>query len=91
MATLGKALGVAGAFVAGPDALIEWLLQKTRSYTYATAAPALLAEAVRASLRCVLGADGEHRRQHLQALHRATAHGPRAGRRCGASTRLAGP
>ncbi|AOF87898.1 aminotransferase class I and II family protein [Hydrogenophaga sp. RAC07] len=67
MATLGKALGVAGAFVAGPDRLVEWLLQKTRSYTYATAAPALLAEAVRASLRCVLGVDGEHRRQHLQA------------------------
>jgi 8-amino-7-oxononanoate synthase len=68
MATLGKALGVAGAFVAGPDSLVEWLLQKTRSYTYATAPPALLAEAVRASLRCVLGADGERRRQHLRAL-----------------------
>lgn len=67
MATLGKALGVAGAFVAGPERLVEWLLQKTRSYTYATAAPALLAEAVRASLRCVLGADGEHRRQQLRA------------------------
>ena len=67
MATLGKALGVAGAFVAGPERLVEWLLQKTRSYTYATAAPALLAEAVRASLRCVLGADGERRRQRLQA------------------------
>jgi len=68
MATLGKALGVAGAFVAGPDRLVEWLLQKTRSYTYATAAPALLAEAVRAGLRCVLGPDGERRRRHLQAL-----------------------
>jgi 8-amino-7-oxononanoate synthase len=68
MATLGKALGVAGAFVAGPESVVEWLLQKTRSYTYATAAPALLAEAVRAGLRCVLGAEGERRRQHLAAL-----------------------
>lgn len=68
MATLGKALGVAGAFVAGPDRLVEWLLQKTRSYTFATAAPALLAEAVRAGLRCVLGADGDRRRQRLGAL-----------------------
>lgn len=67
MATLGKALGVAGAFVAGPDGLIEWLLQTTRSYTYATAAPPLLAEAVRAGLRCMLGEDGEQRRQRLQA------------------------
>mgnify|MGYP000967477366 CR=1 FL=1 len=65
MATLGKALGVAGAFVAGPERLVEWVLQKTRSYTYATAAPPLLAEALRASLRCVLGADGEQRRQQL--------------------------
>lgn len=68
MATLGKALGVAGAFVAGPHRLVEWLLQKTRSYTYATAAPALLAEAARASLRCVLSAEGERRRQHLRSL-----------------------
>ena len=51
MATLGKAAGVAGALVAGPSTLVEWLLQKTRSYTFATAAPALLAESVRAALR----------------------------------------
>ena len=51
MATLGKAAGVAGAFVAGPAVLVEWLLQKTRSYTFATAAPAMLAEGVRAALR----------------------------------------
>ena len=44
---------MAGAFVAGDATLVEWLLQKTRSYTFATAAPALLAEALRASLRCV--------------------------------------
>ena len=68
MATLGKALGVAGAFVAGPESLVEWLLQKTRSYTFATAAPALLAEAVRAGLRCVLSEEGDRRREHLQAL-----------------------
>lgn len=61
-------MGVAGAFVAGPDRLIEWLLQKTRSYTFATAAPALLAEAVRAALRCSLGEDGDRRRQHLRGL-----------------------
>jgi 8-amino-7-oxononanoate synthase len=53
MATLGKAAGVAGAFVAGDDALVEWLLQKTRSYIFATAAPPLLASALRASLRLI--------------------------------------
>ena len=53
MATLGKAAGVSGAFVAGSATLVEWLLQKTRSYTFATAAPALLAESVRAALHVI--------------------------------------
>lgn len=66
MATLGKAAGVAGAFVAGDDALVEWLLQKTRSYIFATAAPAMLASALRASLRLI--AQDEWRRTHLQGL-----------------------
>ena len=51
MSTLSKAAGVAGGFVAGSEVLIEWLLQKTRSYTFATAAPALLARALQASLQ----------------------------------------
>ncbi|NMM10719.1 MAG: 8-amino-7-oxononanoate synthase [Polaromonas sp.] len=66
MATLGKAAGVAGAFVAGDDALVEWLLQKTRSYTFATAAPAMLASALRASLEIIQQDDW--RRAHLQRL-----------------------
>lgn len=66
MATLGKAAGVAGAFVAGDDALIEWLLQKTRSYIFATAAPPLLASALRASLRLIEGE--QWRRDHLTRL-----------------------
>ncbi len=45
MGTLGKAAGVAGAFVAAHPAVIETLLQTARSYVYTTAAPALLAEA----------------------------------------------
>jgi len=65
MATLGKALGVVGAFVAGPERLVEWLLQTTRSYTYATAAPALLAEALMAALQVSLGPEGDARRRHL--------------------------
>jgi 8-amino-7-oxononanoate synthase len=65
MATLGKAAGVAGAFVAGPDPLVEWLLQKTRSYIFATAAPPLLACALSASLRLI--AQEEQRRVDLNA------------------------
>lgn len=57
MATLGKAAGVAGAFVAGNTTLIEWLLQKTRTYIFATAAPPLLASALRKSLTLIEAAD----------------------------------
>ncbi len=50
MATLGKAVGVFGAFVAGSQVLIETLIQKARTYVYTTALPPAAAEAVRASL-----------------------------------------
>ena len=53
MATLSKAAGVSGAFVAGHELLIEWLLQKTRSYTFATAAPAMLARALQTSVQLI--------------------------------------
>jgi 8-amino-7-oxononanoate synthase len=66
MATLGKAAGVAGAFVAGDATLIDWLVQRTRSYTFATAMPAMLAEALRESLR-VMRREPE-RRAHVLAL-----------------------
>jgi 8-amino-7-oxononanoate synthase len=51
--TLGKALGTFGAFVAGDEALIEFLVQTARSFIYTTAPPAALAEATRAALRIV--------------------------------------
>ncbi len=45
MATLGKALGVAGAFVAGSAALIDGLVQNARTFVYTTALPPALAAA----------------------------------------------
>ena len=66
MATLGKALGCAGAFVAGSEALVESLIQGARTYIYTTAAPAALAEAARAALRIVQEDYG--RRERLMAL-----------------------
>lgn len=50
MATLGKAAGVVGAFVAGEAVLIESLIQNVRTYVYTTAAPPMLAAASLASL-----------------------------------------
>ncbi len=50
MATLGKALGVAGAFVAGSAALIDGLVQFARTHVYTTAMPPALAAATRAAV-----------------------------------------
>lgn len=50
MATLGKALGVAGAFVAGSAALIDGLVQFARSHVYTTAMPPALAAAALAAI-----------------------------------------
>jgi 8-amino-7-oxononanoate synthase len=48
--TLGKAFGTFGAFVAGSGELIEWLMQRARSYIYTTALPQPLAAATSAAL-----------------------------------------
>ena len=64
--TLGKAFGTAGAFVAGSEALIETLIQKSRSYIFTTAMPAAIAAATRKSLELV---EKENwRREKLQQL-----------------------
>jgi len=66
MGTLGKAAGVAGAFVAAHPAVIETLLQTARPYVYTTAAPPLLAVALGAALRSIRNDD--FRRAHLAEL-----------------------
>ncbi len=66
MGTLGKAAGVAGAFVAAHDAVIETLVQTARPYVFTTAAPPLLSAALLASL-AIIRDDGA-RREHLSAL-----------------------
>src|SRR3989344_5657559 len=68
MGTLGKALGVFGAFVAGEVALIETLIQQARTYIYTTALPPAVAEAVRASLR--IAREEGWRRERLNGLVR---------------------
>ena len=66
MATLGKAAGVAGAFVAAHPSVIETLVQTARSYIFTTAAPPMLSCALTASL--ALMRDEPERRAHLFAL-----------------------
>ncbi|TAK76478.1 MAG: 8-amino-7-oxononanoate synthase [Aquabacterium sp.] len=66
MATLGKAAGVAGAFVAGVAPLVDWLVQRARTYMFATAAPPAQAQALRAALRVI--AEEGWRRERLEQL-----------------------
>jgi len=53
MATLGKAAGVFGAFVAGEAEVVETLIQRARPYIYTTATPPLLAFTVMKSLELI--------------------------------------
>ena len=78
MATLGKAAGVAGAFIAGDPAMIEWVMQKARTYMFATAAPAVVAASLRAALQVMQ--DEPQRRTQLQALRQRLRDGVEAAR-----------
>ncbi|HEX6535932.1 MAG TPA: 8-amino-7-oxononanoate synthase [Gemmatimonadaceae bacterium] len=51
MGTLGKALGCAGAFVAGSATLREFLLNRARTFVFTTGSPPALAAAALAALR----------------------------------------
>ncbi|MER2539286.1 MAG: 8-amino-7-oxononanoate synthase, partial [Azonexus sp.] len=65
MGTLGKAAGVGGAFVAGSETAIEYLLQKGRSYIFTTAQPPAIACALSKSLQLIR--DGDALRANLIA------------------------
>ncbi len=59
VATLGKSLGAAGAFVAGSDALIEFLIQRARTWVFSTAPPPAIAAAARQALQ-IIRSEPEH-------------------------------
>lgn len=64
--TLGKAFGTFGAFIAGSADLIEYLIQRARTYIYTTALPPAVAAATRAAVRVV--SEEQWRRDRLNAL-----------------------
>lgn len=68
MGTLGKAAGVAGAFVAAHETVINWLIQRARAYIYTTASPPAVAHALLTSMEIIAGEEGRQRRTHLHAL-----------------------
>jgi len=66
LATLGKSVGAAGAFVAGDDVVIETILQSARSLIFSTAPPPALAAAAREGVARARA--GDDRRRHVHAL-----------------------
>jgi len=69
MGTLGKALGTAGAFIAGSATLREYLLNRARSFVFSTAPPPALSAATLAALR--IARDEPWRRERLRTHARA--------------------
>lgn len=63
MGTLSKAVGVAGAYVAGSSVLRDHLINHARSFIYTTAQPPALVAAAREALRIIR--DEPERRQRL--------------------------
>jgi 8-amino-7-oxononanoate synthase len=82
MGTLSKAAGAAGAYVAGDATLVEWVMQRARSYIFATAAPAMVTEALRAALPLIEADEWrrERLRSHAGRLREALDEMPQAGR-----------
>jgi 8-amino-7-oxononanoate synthase len=66
MGTLGKAAGASGAFAAGSETVVEWLLQRARTYIFTTGASPIMACALLASLELIR--QGDARRDHLRRL-----------------------
>jgi 8-amino-7-oxononanoate synthase len=66
MATLGKAAGVAGAFVAGEEVVIDYLIQTAKSYVYSTPAPPALSATLAESVKLI--ENGDELRANLRYL-----------------------
>ena len=66
MATLGKAAGVSGAFIAAEQVVIDTLVNHAHSYVYTTATPPALSIALLQSLQLI--SQGDALRAHLHRL-----------------------
>jgi 8-amino-7-oxononanoate synthase len=62
MGTLSKALGASGAYICGSRTLIEWLINRARSFIYSTAPPPAVVAAALAAVDFLSSAEGEERR-----------------------------
>lgn len=70
MGTLGKALGASGGYICGSRALVDFLVNRARSFIFSTAPVPAAAAAATAGIQIVQSAEGENLRS---ALHRRIA------------------
>jgi 8-amino-7-oxononanoate synthase len=75
MATLGKAMGGYGAFVGGAQEVVEWLVQRARTYIYSTALPPAAAATAIAAMDLVEAEPGivARLRERIAQLREAAA------------------
>jgi 8-amino-7-oxononanoate synthase len=65
MGTLSKALGVSGGYICGSRSLIEWLVNRARSFIFSTAPPPAVAAAALAAVELLASSEGEAQRNIL--------------------------
>ncbi len=74
MGTLSKALGVSGGYICGSRSLVDWLINRARSFVYSTAPPPALTAAALAAVEFLASNEGEARRrllwEHIEELHK---------------------
>jgi 8-amino-7-oxononanoate synthase len=68
MGTLGKALGAAGGYISGPRILIDYLINRARSFIFSTAPVPAAAAAARAAVELVQTKEGKVRFDHLWSM-----------------------
>jgi 8-amino-7-oxononanoate synthase len=62
MGTLSKAMGASGGYICGSKDLIEWLINRARSFIYSTAPPPAIAAAALTAVNFLSSSEGEERR-----------------------------
>jgi 8-amino-7-oxononanoate synthase len=62
MGTLSKALGTSGGYICGSRTLIDWLINRARSFIYSTAPPPAIAAAALVAVDFLASPEGEERR-----------------------------
>lgn len=68
MGTLGKAIGSAGGFICGKKSLVEYLINRARSFVYSTAPPPCVAAAAKAGIEIIRSEEGKQRTATLWNL-----------------------